>query len=482
MKELHRMLGVKPIFTTPFHPSGNGRIERLHGPLKAILRKLCAEKPREWHRYLIPTLFALRELPSDRTGFSAFELLYGRSVRGPLTVLRDLWENRTLHEEERSSFQYVIELQEKLTECSQMAAQQADISSSRYKAYFDLKSQNRQFKPGDEVLVLLPSDTSKLLVTWNGPYNVLERRGEANYVIETPRGQRLYHANILKRYHRRAQVQQLELMDEISAIEELSAPGKEKVSIVDEGDPCDLLSQLPLTPDGLILSPSTDKPEVGQLAPDQLVQLQILMGEYKDVFSDEPGCTSTITHDIQLTTTDRVQAKVYPVPIHLRPVFEKEVETLFRQGIIQRSSSPHSSPVVMASDYTGPLSDLLRKTSPEPLPWTEDLLDRFCHLKAAISSQPILRLPDPKLTFVLRTDASLYGLGAVLLQYHDECPHPVAYASRKLLDREKRYSTIERECLAVVFSISRFDYYLRGKEFVLEVDHKPLLYLATFKG
>ncbi|XP_076069884.1 uncharacterized protein LOC143041747 [Oratosquilla oratoria] len=482
MKELHRMLGVKPIFTTPFHPSGNGRIERLHGPLKAILRKLCAEKPREWHRYLIPTLFALGELPSDRTGFSAFELLYGRSVRGPLTVLRDLWENRTLHEEERSSFQYVIELQDKLAECSQMAAQQADISSSRYKAYFDLKSQNRQFKPGDEVLVLLPSDTSKLLVTWNGPYNVLERRGEANYVIETPRGQRLYHANILKRYHRRAQVQQLELMDEISAIEELSAPGKEKVSIVDEGDPCDLLSQLPLTPDGMILSPSTDKPEVGQLAPDQLVQLQILMGEYKDVFSDEPGCTSTITHDIQLTTTDRVQAKVYPVPIHLRPVFEKEVETLFRQGIIQRSSSPHSSPVVMASDYTGPLSDLLRKTSPEPLPWTEDLLDRFCHLKAAISSQPILRLPDPKLTFVLRTDASLYGLGAVLLQYHDECPHPVAYASRKLLDREKRYSTIERECLAVVFSISRFDYYLRGKEFVLEVDHKPLLYLATFKG
>ncbi|XP_076064943.1 uncharacterized protein LOC143038984 [Oratosquilla oratoria] len=294
-----------------------------------------------------------RELPSDRTGFSAFELLYGRSVRGPLTVLRDLWENRTLHEEERSSFQYVVELQEKLAECSQMAAQQPDISSSRYKAYFDLKSQNRQFKPGDEVLVLLPSDTSKLLVTWNGPYKVLERRGEANYVIETPRGHKLYHANILKRYQRRAQVQQLELMDEISAIEEFSAPGNEKVSVIDEGDPCDLLSQLPLTPDGITLSPSTDKPEVGQLNPDQVVQLQNLMGEYKDVFSDELGCTSTLTHDIQLRTTDRVQAKVYPVPIHLRPVFEKEVETLFRQGIIQRSSSPHSSPVVMVRKTDG---------------------------------------------------------------------------------------------------------------------------------
>ncbi|XP_076041374.1 uncharacterized protein LOC143025500 isoform X2 [Oratosquilla oratoria] len=159
---------------------------------------------------------------------------------------------------------------------------------------------------------------------------------------------------------------------------------------------------------------------------------------------------------------------------HIRPRCPRNPRT-FKEGT--STTQPYK-----ASDYTGPLSDLLRKTSPEPLPWTEDLLDRFCHLKAAISSQPILRLPDPKLTFVLRTDASLYGLGAVLLQYHDECPHPVAYASRKLLDREKRYSTIERECLAVVFSISRFDYYLRGKEFVLEVDHKPLLYLATFKG
>lgn len=138
--------------------------------------------------------------------------------------------------------------------------------------------------------------------------------------------------------------------------------------------------------------------------------------------------------------------------------------------------------IPQASDSTGPLSDLLRKTSPEPLPWNEELLEKFHCQKEALSSQPVLTLPDPNKTFVLRTDASLHGLGAVLLQYQDECPHPVAYASRKLLDREKRYSTIERECLAVVFAIARFDFYLRGKEFILEVDHKPLLYLATFKG
>jgi len=105
MGELHKLLGIKPLFTTPYHPSGNGRVERFHSTLKASLRKLCVDKPKDWHRYLIPTLFALREIPSDRTGFSAFELLYGRAVRGPLTVLRDLWEDRSIKDDERTTFQ-----------------------------------------------------------------------------------------------------------------------------------------------------------------------------------------------------------------------------------------------------------------------------------------------------------------------------------------------------------------------------------------
>ncbi|KAK3887676.1 hypothetical protein Pcinc_008226 [Petrolisthes cinctipes] len=113
MQEIHKLLGVKPMFTTPYHPRSNGRIERLHSTLKAGLRKLCSDKPTEWHRYLIPTMFALREIPSDRTGFSAFEMLYGRKVRGPLAVLRDLWEDRKADEDARTSFQYVIELRSK---------------------------------------------------------------------------------------------------------------------------------------------------------------------------------------------------------------------------------------------------------------------------------------------------------------------------------------------------------------------------------
>lgn len=67
MAELNKLLRVKPIFTTPFHLQGNGRIERLHSTLKSALWKMCSDKSREWPRYLVLTLFSLREITNDRT-------------------------------------------------------------------------------------------------------------------------------------------------------------------------------------------------------------------------------------------------------------------------------------------------------------------------------------------------------------------------------------------------------------------------------
>ena len=439
-----------------------------------------------------------------------------------------------------------------------------------------------------------------------------------------------------------------------------------------------------MTPDGESYKADSRAQFNPNLEPEQRDNLLDLLNKYDDVFSDTPGCTSTVEHDIVLTTTARLHSKVYPVPIHLKPFFEEEVNQLFQQGIIRRSASQHCSPVVMvsksdgsyrmaidyrqlnavtvfhaepscnieedlyrfsgarffseldlckvyyqvplperarpltafptrlglmefcrlsfglvtacatyirlmrivlaglsnvsfyfdnifvystdwdqhcsaleavfdrirthgltlksskchfgfpsiqylgfilgrdrlqpqpdkvealcripapqtkkllrgflgmvsfykafisqAADFIAPLSDLLKKSVREPLIWINEALSCFNHLKFVLSSSPILRLPDASLTFVLRTDASSRGIGAVLLQYHLGHPHPVAYASRKLLPREAKYSTIERECLAVVFGVLRFDYYLRGREFILETDHKPLTYLHTFKG
>lgn len=134
------------------------------------------------------------------------------------------------------------------------------------------------------------------------------------------------------------------------------------------------------------------------------------------------------------------------------------------------------------SSLTSPLSDMLKRGVKEPLVWSPEAVDCFSILKKVLAEDPVLKLPNISAPFVLRTDSSGYGLDAVLLQYVDNLHFPVAYASRKLLERERNYSTVERECLGIIFGVNRFKLYLIGVEFLLEVDHKPLIYLKKFKG
>jgi len=129
-----------------------------------------------------------------------------------------------------------------------------------------------------------------------------------------------------------------------------------------------------------------------------------------------------------------------------------------------------------------PLTDATRKGSPNEVKWNEARERSFQELKRRISSPPILRLPDVSQPFILQTDASHLGIGAVLLQEDSAGEkRPIAFASRKLQPRETRYSTIERECLAIVWGTVKFQEYLYGTEFILETDHHPLQYLRQAK-
>ena len=91
MKEVTRLLSIKRLTTTPYHPICNGLVEKFNGTLKRMLRRLCSDQPRQWHRFINSLLFAYREAPQESTGFSPFELLYGRTVRGPIQILKELW-------------------------------------------------------------------------------------------------------------------------------------------------------------------------------------------------------------------------------------------------------------------------------------------------------------------------------------------------------------------------------------------------------
>ena len=95
--------------------------------------------------------------------------------------------------------------------------------------------------------------------------------------------------------------------------------------------------------------------------------------------------------------------------------------------------------------------------------------------------QPVLCLPDMTRTFILQTDASAEGIGAILLQEVEGVKHPVAFASKKLLPREKNYSTIDSEALAIVWRIQKFQDYLYRNHFILETDHASLQFLHRAK-
>jgi len=107
-------------------------------------------------------------------------------------------------------------------------------------------------------------------------------------------------------------------------------------------------------------------------------------------------------------------------------------------------------------------------------------VDAFVELKKRLVCAPVLRFPDFSRTFVLHCDASGVGVGVVLAQRDDDGrEYAVAYASRTLKAAERKYSTTEKECLAVVYGVGRFRMYLLGSRFEIITDHRSLRWLMS---
>ena len=117
---------------------------------------------------------------------------------------------------------------------------------------------------------------------------------------------------------------------------------------------------------------------------------------------------------------------------------------------------------------SAPLRDLTKKDT--AYSWGPEHDRAFTEVKKEVSSLGVLRYFDPHAETVIETDASLKGLGAVLLQDGK----PVCYASKALTETEQRYSNIEREALGVIWGLERFHYFIYGKSCTIHTDHKPL--------
>ncbi|KAG8172628.1 hypothetical protein JTE90_021269 [Oedothorax gibbosus] len=105
-----------------------------------------------------------------------------------------------------------------------------------------------------------------------------------------------------------------------------------------------------------------------------------------------------------------------------------------------------------------PQQELLQKDV--TFAWHQEHQASFQELKTALTSDPVLGLYDENAKMELHTDASGYGIGAVLVQIQDGKERVIAYASRTMSKAEINYSTTERECLAVVWAVNKFRPYL----------------------
>ena len=716
MKQFHALCQCRGIRTSPYHPQANGTVERFHGTLKAMLKKVVRNHPSEWHRYLPALLFACREVPSESTGFSPFHLLFGREVRGPLMLLKDTWTNKDQSDAEaKPLYPYLFELKNILAESGELAMQNSSAASQRNKKYYDKKTQDRKFSVGEEVLVLLPSASNKLLSSWLGPFPIT-RVFHPDYRVLVKGKEKVFHANMLKRYVRREEAADVAVGGSkcVQSVGDF-VPWREISPLLDEVDIS--VPKVPSTSSGdfhavesvcsagvvqdhgedvsiptLSVPMSTSIPDEDvscvqfddALSEVQLDELKAVFQTHADILTTRPGVFSgNLMLEIPLTSDVPIRRKMYNLPFSSKEVVEKEIQVMLDLEIIEPSKSPYSSPVVLVRkkdgscrfciDFRGlnkitvfdaepipnvedlfvrlahsrfftkidlakgywqilvlpedrpktafathqglfqfirmpfglvsapavfarmmrmlrladlsaenffddilvhsaswsdhlhhvrnvldrlksygltarpskilagfqsleflghvvgsgvlrpdesktekilqvstpttkkqvrsllgllsfyrryipgfasvaaPLTDLTKESgrSCRSIHWTPDCASALQEIQDILSRKPVLLLPRLNLPFVLQTDASSTGLGAVLLQEFEDSLHPVCFASRKLLDREKRYSTIERECLAIVWAVHKFVRFLWGVRFVLQTDHRPLTYLRT---
>ena len=172
-----------------------------------------------------------------------------------------------------------------------------------------------------------------------------------------------------------------------------------------------------------------------------------------------------------------VNAKVEAIIKFPRPENKKQLmRFLGMAGYYRRFCSNFAT-------VTEPLTKLLSKK--EKFNWSDQCEKAFEELKAMLQSAPVLTAPDFSSPFKLAVDASDVAAGAVLLQEDDESvEHPVCYFSKKFNKSQRNYSTIEKECLALLLALQHFEVYVSSSSLPVVVysDHNPLVFLHKLKS
>ncbi|XP_076033590.1 uncharacterized protein LOC143020752 [Oratosquilla oratoria] len=369
-------LGVRQSRSSAYHPQSQGVVERFHQTLKQVLRTFCIETGRDWDEGVDLLLFAIRDSVQESLGYSPFQLIFGHTVRGPLKVLRESWIS---NEEETPLASYVPKFKEKLHLALSLAHSNLDSAQTKMKQQFDRshRAEDRYFAVGDPVLALLPLNNLPLQSKYSGPYVVLERQGQANYVIHTPdrrKKRRLVHVNLLKPFHERDEA-------ECSRAEPVCMIVPEESDASDECFSGTLSATGPKLDNSTIVRNPSDK--LGHLSGAQVEDIKSLLTEFEYIFGDISRPCSTLEHDVETEGALPIRQRPYRLNAFKREYLRAEVQRLQELGIVEPSHSPWASPVVLVPKPDSSMHlcidyrrvNAMTRADGYPLPRIDDVID-----------------------------------------------------------------------------------------------------------
>ncbi|CAM5178399.1 unnamed protein product [Eretmochelys imbricata] len=182
-------------------------------------------------------------------------------------------------------------------------------------------------------------------------------------------------------------------------------------------------------------------------------------------------------HQVGQGTINPRQAKVDAIQKWPVPKSKKQVQSFL--GL----AGYYSRFVPQYSQIATPLTDLTKKKQSNAVQWTEECQKAFNQFKGTLMSDPVLRAPDFDKPFLVTTDASKRGVGAVLMQEGpDQEFRPVMFLSEKLSERESHWSISGKECYTIGYALEKLRPYIWGWRFHLQTDHAVLKWLHTATG
>ncbi|XP_072014751.1 uncharacterized protein [Amphiura filiformis] len=332
VKDMCSRLGIQQIPTTPYHQQMNGMTERFHETLKLMIKSLTEEQKVNWDDQIPLFLFSYREVPCEATGYSPFHLLYGREIRGPLSLIKEGWLEQT--KEPQNVAEHLLEMSANLTKWMASARANKEISQKKMKYYYDKHAQDRTYQVGEEVLVFLPEGAGKLDSKWQGPYKISKKIGDANYEIIMPdkrKSKRVLHANLCKKWYSREHTDYIYNCYCVTGVVQEIGVGK-----LSEEEDNELETQFlednigPTYTQTQTWKDTTICESVSQI---QKKEMSTVLKAHSKAFSDVPGRTNVISHTVKTTSEVPIRQRAYRTPHALKQKVKEELDSMLRLGV-----------------------------------------------------------------------------------------------------------------------------------------------------